>query len=74
MSPTRIDIDDEVLREAMRLSGADTEDEVVDPALREYTARHRRTTRHHRTADLEHFAALARDWDHEGWQRTRGKG
>jgi Arc/MetJ family transcription regulator len=39
---TRIDIDDEALREAMRLSGASTATETVNLALRELAARHRR--------------------------------
>jgi Arc/MetJ family transcription regulator len=39
---TNIEIDDEVMREARRLSGVKTKREVVDLALRELVARHRR--------------------------------
>jgi Arc/MetJ family transcription regulator len=39
---TNIDIDDQVLREAQRLTGARTKREAVDIALRELVARHRR--------------------------------
>lgn len=41
VSPTWIDIDDEALREAMRFSGARSEDDAVNLALRVYAARHR---------------------------------
>ncbi|AFR07078.1 MULTISPECIES: type II toxin-antitoxin system VapB family antitoxin [Nocardiopsis] len=41
MSPTWIDIDDEALRETIRFSGARSEDEAVNLALRVYAARHR---------------------------------
>jgi Arc/MetJ family transcription regulator len=65
MGLTQIDIDEEALRDAMRLSGARTKKETVNLALREYTKRHRRI------AALEHFAQLARDWDYEGWENSR---
>jgi Arc/MetJ family transcription regulator len=39
---TNIEIDDEVMREAQRLTGARTKREAVDLALRELVARHRR--------------------------------
>jgi len=39
---TNIDIDDQVLREAQRLTGARTKRETVDIALRELVASHRR--------------------------------
>jgi len=39
---TNIEIDDEVMREAQRLTGAKTKREAVDFALRELVARHRR--------------------------------
>jgi Arc/MetJ family transcription regulator len=39
---TNIEIDDEVLDEAQRLTGARTKRETVDLALRELVARHRR--------------------------------
>jgi Arc/MetJ family transcription regulator len=62
---TQVDIDDEALREAMRLSGAKTKKDTVNLALREYVAHHRRVEA------LEHFADLAADWDYRGWQRNR---
>lgn len=39
---TNIEIDDEVMREAQRLTGVHTKRETVDLALRELVARHRR--------------------------------
>ncbi|MEU9834300.1 type II toxin-antitoxin system VapB family antitoxin [Streptosporangium sp. NPDC048047] len=42
MAVTRIDIDDEVLAEAMRMLGATTKEEAVNRILREYVARVRR--------------------------------
>jgi Arc/MetJ family transcription regulator len=39
---TNIEIDDDVLREAQRLTGTRTKRETVDLALRELVARHRR--------------------------------
>lgn len=39
---TNIDIDDGVLKEVQRLTGAKTKREAVDLALRELVARHRR--------------------------------
>ena len=68
MSVTKIDLDDDALAEAMRLSGARSKKETVNLALREYAARHRRI------AALEHHAALAQGWDHQGWQELRAAG
>jgi Arc/MetJ family transcription regulator len=62
MAVTQIDLDDEALAEAMRLSGAKSKKETVNLALREYAARHRRI------AALDHHAVTARGWDYEGWQ------
>jgi Arc/MetJ family transcription regulator len=62
---TQIDIDEDALAEAMRLSGAKTKKETVNLALREFAARHRRV------AALEHYAALAQGWDFEGWEQRR---
>lgn len=39
---TNIEIDDDVMREAQRLTGVPTKRETVDLALRELVARHRR--------------------------------
>ncbi|MFE4861720.1 type II toxin-antitoxin system VapB family antitoxin [Streptomyces sp. NPDC056670] len=63
MSATQIDIDDEALAEAMRLSGSRTKKETVNLALREYSERRRRTE-----ARLRHFK-LAQDWDDESFWR-----
>jgi Arc/MetJ family transcription regulator len=65
MTVTQIDLDDEALAEAMRLSGATSKKETVNLALREYAARHRRI------AALDHYAAAARQWDYEGWREMR---
>lgn len=65
MSLTQIDIDDEALQAAMRLSGSRTKKEAVNLALKEYATRHRRI------AALEHFAGLAEGWDYEGWAGSR---
>ena len=62
MSVTQIDLDDEALAEAMRLSGAKSKKEMVNLALREYAARHRRI------AALERHVEAARGWDYQGWQ------
>jgi Arc/MetJ family transcription regulator len=65
MALTQIDIDEDALTEAMRLSGAKTKKETVNLALREFAARHRRV------AALEHYAQLAAGWDFEGWEQRR---
>ena len=65
MSLTQIDIDEDALTEAMRLSGTKTKKDTVNLALREFAARH------HRVAALEHYAALAAGWDFEGWEQRR---
>lgn len=39
---TNIEIDDEIMREAQRLTGVRTKREAVDLALRELVARHQR--------------------------------
>jgi len=62
MAVTQIDLDDDALSEAMRLSGAKTKKETVNTALREFVLRHRRI------AALEHYAALADQWDYETWR------
>ena len=68
MTLTHIDIDEDALTEAMRLSGARTKKDTVNLALREFAARHRRV------AALEHYAALAAEWDFEGWEHRRAVG
>ena len=65
MALTQIDIDEDALTEAMRLSGAKTKKDTVNLALREFAARHRRVEA------LEHYAALAASWDLEDWEQRR---
>jgi Arc/MetJ family transcription regulator len=65
MSVTQIDLDDDALEEAMRLSGAKTKKDTVNLALREYAARHRRVQA------LERYAAAAKGWDYAGWEKLR---
>lgn len=65
---TQIDLDDDALAEAMRLSGARSKKETVNLALQEYAARHRRI------AALDHYAAAAQTWDYEGWQDMHAAG
>ncbi|MBY8884661.1 type II toxin-antitoxin system VapB family antitoxin [Streptomyces sp. PTM05] len=68
MSVTSLDLDDEALAEAMRLSGLRTKKDVVNAALREYSARHRRIEA------LERYAQAAEGWDHEDWERRHAAG
>ncbi|MEV8513581.1 type II toxin-antitoxin system VapB family antitoxin [Dactylosporangium sp. NPDC051484] len=68
MTVTEIDLDDDALAEAMRLSGARSKKETVNLALREFAARHRRI------AALDHYVAAAQAWDYEGWQEMRSAG
>lgn len=68
MTVTQIDLDDDALTEAMRLSGAKSKKDTVNLALREYAARHRRV------AALDHYAAVAQGWDFEGWERMHAAG
>lgn len=65
MALTQIDLDEDALDEAMRLSGAKTKKETVNLALREYAARHRRV------AALERYARQAAGWDYEDWAGRR---
>jgi Arc/MetJ family transcription regulator len=65
MTLTQIDVDDEALAEAMRLSGARTKKDTVNIALRDFAARHRRI------AALDHYAELASGWDYAGWASRR---
>lgn len=68
MTVTQVDLDDDALAEAMRLSGAKSKKDTVNLALREYAARHRRI------AALDHHSAVAKGWDYEGWQEMRAAG
>ncbi|MEV8595264.1 type II toxin-antitoxin system VapB family antitoxin [Streptomyces sp. NPDC052012] len=64
MSATQIDIDDEALAEAMKLSGAKTKKEMVNLALREYAERRRRTEARLR------YLEMAQEWDEDSfWRR-----
>lgn len=68
MTVTQIDLDDDALGEAMRLSGARSKKDTVNLALREYAARHRRI------AALDHYADVAQTWDYQGWQEMWAAG
>jgi Arc/MetJ family transcription regulator len=61
MGVTQIDLDDEALAEAMRLSGERTKKDTVNMALREYVDRHRRIEA------LQRHAVEASGWDYDGW-------
>jgi Arc/MetJ family transcription regulator len=63
MTVTQIDLDDDALAEAMRLSGERSKKATVNLALREYAARHRRI------AALDYYVAVGQAWDFEGWQQ-----
>ncbi|MCP3822017.1 type II toxin-antitoxin system VapB family antitoxin [Streptomyces sp. A3M-1-3] len=63
MSLTTIDLDDEALTEAMRVSGIRTKKEAVNTALREFAERHKRIEAY------EYYAQLAQNWDYESWER-----
>jgi Arc/MetJ family transcription regulator len=63
VAATQIDIDDDALAEAMRLSGSSTKKETVNLALREYSKHRRRTE-----ARLRHFRNAAH-WNEEGFTR-----
>lgn len=65
MAVTQIDVDEDALSEAMRLSGLKTKKETVNLALREYSMRHKRVEA------IEHYASLAAGWDYDGWQQLR---
>jgi Arc/MetJ family transcription regulator len=65
MAITQIDLDEEALAQAMRLSGAKSKKDTVNLALREYAARHSRI------AALDRHATAAESWDYEGWQSMR---
>ncbi len=65
MGVTQIDVDDEALAEAMRLSGTKTKKDTVNLALREYAARHRRIEA------LERYGSAAEKWDFEHWRGLR---
>ncbi|MCC9741739.1 type II toxin-antitoxin system VapB family antitoxin [Streptomyces sp. MNU89] len=62
MSVTRIDLDDEVLAEAMRLMGAPTKKETAKGALRDHVARIKRLEAAEKPAargERGEFAAVA---------------
>jgi Arc/MetJ family transcription regulator len=64
MAATQIDLDDDALAAAMRISGVRTKKEMVNLALREYAERHARAE-----ARRRHFEA-AKDWDEDDfWRR-----
>ena len=66
MALTQIDIDEDALAEAMRLSGAKTKKETVNVALREFAAR---APPDRSLGALT--ATLAAGWDFEEWEHRR---
>ena len=67
MAVTQIDLDEDALAEAMRLSGAKTKKDTVNLALREFAARHRRI------AAIDHYSTLAAGWDYQDWEQRRSQ-
>jgi Arc/MetJ family transcription regulator len=65
MAIIQIDLNDEALADAMRLSGTKSVSETVNAALRAYVCRLRRIEA------LEEHAANAQSWDRKGWQEMR---
>jgi Arc/MetJ family transcription regulator len=68
MTIIQIDLDDEALAQAMRLSSAMSREDTVNLALREYVRRHGRI------AALDRYAASAQSWDHAAWRSIREAG
>ncbi|MEO3869663.1 type II toxin-antitoxin system VapB family antitoxin [Nonomuraea sp. B12E4] len=46
MSVTQVDVDDDALKEAMRMMGTTTEEETINTALREYVAHAKQVEQH----------------------------
>ncbi|MEV6280606.1 type II toxin-antitoxin system VapB family antitoxin [Nocardia sp. NPDC051832] len=63
MTVTTIDLDDELLMKAMRLSGGATKKEVVNMALREYVERQ------DRAAQRERFFDSLSEESYQHWKR-----
>ncbi|MEU5594558.1 type II toxin-antitoxin system VapB family antitoxin [Streptomyces sp. NPDC020298] len=68
MSETTIDLDDDALEEALRVTGGGTKEDLINAALREYTERHERA------ALVTKYFRAAQQWDYSGWQRHRAEG
>ncbi|MFD7076975.1 type II toxin-antitoxin system VapB family antitoxin [Nocardioides sp. NPDC057577] len=62
MAVTQIEIDDELLAEIQRISGATTPQEAVEFAVRELVIRN------HEGDAPKHAQKLARNWDYDGWR------
>lgn len=65
MAVTQIDLDDDALREVMRIAGVHTKKEAVNLAMRDYVDRFRRIEA------LARSREQARSWDHDGWRAAR---
>ncbi|BBX12470.1 hypothetical protein MNVM_15510 [Mycobacterium novum] len=65
MAVTQIDLDDEALREVMRIAGVHTKKEAVNLAIRDYVERFRRIEA------LARSREQAQDWDYDGWLVAR---
>ncbi|MCV7385855.1 type II toxin-antitoxin system VapB family antitoxin [Mycolicibacter longobardus] len=65
MAVTQVDLDEETLREVMRIAGVHTKKEAVNLAMRDYVERFKRIEALARSR--EH----ARNWDYDGWLVAR---
>ena len=65
MAVTQIDLDDEALREVMRIAGVHTKKEAVNLAMRDYVERFKRIDA------LARSRTHAKDWDYDGWLAAR---
>lgn len=65
MAVTQIDLDDDALREVMRIAGVHTKKEAVNLAMRDYVDRFRRIEA------LARSREQARSWDNDGWRAAR---
>ena len=63
--PTNLAIDDDLLRESLRLGGLKTKRETVNQALREFVARRKRLE------SIKYFGTIEFDpgWDHKKMRR-----
>lgn len=65
MAVTQIDLDDEAVALAMRLSGARTKKDTVNLALHAYI------DSHERRRAFEHFVQVSKGWDDQSWRELR---
>ncbi len=65
---TNVEIDDEILRQALALTGVRTKRELVDLALRELVRSRRKRSMRELVGDVE----FVEDFDHKAMRDTRG--